>query len=84
MKGPAIAALLMMFGVTVGAQTDPALPIAIASRVLPDGSRSLLIDVRQLSRPADETSRIARISAYRFARRPFSERDASACDQIAF
>src|SRR5258708_4187470 len=43
-----------MFGAPVGAQRDPALPIAISSRVLPDGSRSLLIDVRQLSRPADE------------------------------
>src|SRR5258708_2766969 len=43
-----------MFGVTGGAPPGPALPIAISSRGLPDGSGSLLIDVRQLSRPADE------------------------------
>ena len=37
-----------------------------------------------MSRPVEDTRRMARISANRFARRPFSDREASACDQIAF
>jgi hypothetical protein len=54
MKIAALAASVLLLAVQLSAQQVASPPIAVATHLLPDGSRSLLVDVRQLSQPVDE------------------------------
>lgn len=54
MKIAALAAYVLLIAVPLAAQQVASPPVAVATHLLPDGSRSLLVDVRQPAQPVDE------------------------------